>query len=184
MPCFAKSCQESFAGPATKRSILTFRGAKKSSSEKIEGNFQCRWPIGLLKSTIFFFQCTSKTRFHCLMIQLNFSCTRLNDRIPVTIHQQSERAQVRYSKTSKRLSSNFEDQYTFWKCRSFTVNREKIVYIVFIPRKIWCESFSESKKNIWNLISVSLSSPETKLHSKNVISSQNQTEKCFYTFPH
>ena len=42
MPCFAKSCQESFAGPATKRSIFTFRGAKKSSSENIDGNFEGR----------------------------------------------------------------------------------------------------------------------------------------------
>ena len=41
MPCFAKSCLESCAGPATKRSIFTFRGAEKSPSEKIDGNSQC-----------------------------------------------------------------------------------------------------------------------------------------------
>ena len=154
MPYFAKSCQKSCAGPSTKCSIFTCRGAKKSSSEKIDGNSQCRWQKGLMKSTIFFPVHIKNTISLSWILQLNFSCTRLNDWIPLTFHEQSDPAQVRYSKTSERLSSIFEDQYTFWKCRSFTVYREKIVWIFFVPRKIW-----------WKYVKVS-TSPKISFENK------------------
>ena len=47
-------------------------------------------------------------------------------RIPLTFHKQSERAKVRYSKTSNRLSSNFEKWIAYGKLRSFTLHGQKI----------------------------------------------------------
>ena len=56
--------------------------------------------------------------------------------------------------------------------------------IFFIPRKNWCESFSESKNNIWKEKSVSFSEPKKALLSENVIRLQNQIERCLNTFEH
>ena len=86
-------------------------------------------------------------------------------RLPLPFNEQSGRDQVRYSDTSKCLSRNFEDQYTFWKYRSFTFDREKIVQLFLFHAKFDVNVSASPSINIRKQISVSFSPPITKLLS-------------------
>ena len=100
-------------------------------------------------------------------------------RIPLTFHEQSERAQVRYSKASKRLSSKSEDRNTFWKCHSFTNHEENVVFdFSLFHVKIDVKVSVTQKINICREIRVSFSEPKKALLSENVLRLQNQIERC------
>ena len=86
--CFAKSCQNARARPATKQ-FIKWSSANKPSFKKIWGNPYYRWQKRLLKSAIILLVHIKNAISFSQIIQLNISCSSINETKTILKHSRA-----------------------------------------------------------------------------------------------